>query len=104
MDQYSFILEIISLLIILVLIIDVAIANRGYRKLKSKDEKSQEELEKQRLRSEDLEKRVVFLEKQLWGENSVAYEKIKSDPNMNDAEKQAALHKLYMDHYAEANR
>lgn len=104
MDKYQFIIEIIRSATIIILIFDVALANRGYRKMRDKEAKLREENEKQQARIEEMSKRLEFLEKQLWGSNSKAYEEITNNPNMSDEDKQAALHKLYMNNYAEANR
>lgn len=104
MSKYEFIIEIIRSAIIIILIFDVALANRAYRKIRSKESDLREENDKLKAKVDEINEKVVFLEKQFWGANSQTYESIKNDEKMNEAEKHAALHKLYMDNYSEENR
>lgn len=104
MSKYEFIIEIIRSAIIIILIFDVALANRAYRKIRSKEADLREENDKLKAKVDEINEKVVFLEKQFWGANSQTYESIKNDEKMNEAEKHAALHKLYMDNYSEENR
>jgi predicted RNase H-like nuclease (RuvC/YqgF family) len=104
MSKYEFIIEIIRSAIVIILIFDVALANRAYRKIKSKENDLREENKNLKTKIEDLSGKVLFLEKQFLGANTQTYESIKNDDKLNENEKHAALHKLYMDNYSDANR
>ena len=104
MSKYEFIIEIIRSSIIIILIFDVALANRAYRKIRNKEADLREENKNLKEKIDEIDEKATFLEKQLWGTNSQTYESIKNDDKMNEDEKHEALHKLYMDNYSDANR